>query len=380
MILEQATLLVVDDQLDNFDVIEMALTSEDYQLYYASNGLKALELLESISPDAILLDVMMPGMDGLEVCYRLKNDSRYKHIPIIMVTALTSKADLARCLDQGADDFISKPIDLVELRARVRSLLRIKAQHDELENLLKLREETLMMRADMSNMLVHDLRNPLATIMLAAGIVQRYIHRPDQQPIILKKVDQILDSGQRLQRMIDNLLLMAKLEAGKFLFDPVPTDLHEFGSSIITDFQLIAAASNIQLKTEFPEPGNLIFIDTTILRRIIDNLVANALKFSPAASQVTLGLDYLPQDRLQIKVADEGPGISPEAQQQIFKKFEVGVLRQNVSQIGLGLTFCKMAVEAQGGSLDIRPNSPQGSVFMVEIPVSEENPSYSHVH
>ncbi len=367
--MEQATILVVDDQLDNFDVIEMALTSEDYQLYYASNGLKALELLENICPDAILLDVMMPGMDGLEVCHRLKNDSRYKHIPIIMVTALTSKADLARCLDQGADDFISKPIDSLELRARVRSLLRIKAQHDELENLLKLREETLMMRADMSNMLVHDLRNPLATIILAAGIVQRYINRADQQPIILKKIEQILDSSQRLQRMIDNLLLMAKLESGKILFNPTPTDLHEFGTSIIADVQLAAAASNIQLKTAFPEPGQQIAIDSTILRRVIDNLLSNALKFSPSDSQVTLSLMYLDNQCLQVKVADFGPGISQESQQQIFEKFEVGTLRQNVSQIGLGLTFCKMAVEAQGGKLKIMPNHPQGSVFIVEIPI-----------
>jgi CheY-like chemotaxis protein len=107
--MNQTKLLVIDDQLDNFDVVEALLASENYQLFYASSGTKAFSLLESMSPDLILLDVMMPEMDGLQICSRLKADLQYQHIPIIMVTALTSKADLARCLEQGADDFISKP-------------------------------------------------------------------------------------------------------------------------------------------------------------------------------------------------------------------------------------------------------------------------------
>jgi signal transduction histidine kinase len=365
--MNQTKLLVIDDQLDNFDVVEALLASENYQLFYASSGTKAFSLLESMSPDLILLDVMMPEMDGLQICSRLKADLQYQHIPIIMVTALTSKADLARCLEQGADDFISKPLDSLELRARVRSLLRIKQQHDKLKDLLALREEALTLREDMSNMIIHDLRNPLSTIILAAGIIKRNINQTDKTETILHKIEQILDASQRLQKMIDSLLFMAKLEAGKILFNPIKTDLYQLGVTIMADFELIAIAHHIKLYSELPPQGQTISVDATILRRIIDNLISNALKFAPANSQVLLSLECLPEDRVRVRVTDTGLGIDENRRKQIFEKFEIGTLKNNISQIGLGLAFCKMAVEAQGGSLKISDNFPQGSIFTVEI-------------
>ena len=127
------SILVVDDEPDNFCVIEALLSGEDYQLHYASHGQAALDLLDLFQPDVILLDVMMPGIDGIEVCRRIKARSKWKAVPIIMVTALTTKGDLARCLAAGADDFISKPVSRLELNARVRSMLRIHLQYQQLE-------------------------------------------------------------------------------------------------------------------------------------------------------------------------------------------------------------------------------------------------------
>jgi CheY-like chemotaxis protein len=281
MIKESKNILVIDDQIDNFDIIEDLLGNENYQCYYASGAMKTFSLLEKIEPDVILLDVMMPEMDGLEVCQRLKNNPKYRHIPIIMVTALNSKKDLVRCLEQGADDFLSKPIDSLELRARIRCHLRIKQQHDELQELVNLREETLTMREDMSNMIVHDLRNPLSAMILATGIVQKYIDRVDQKPLILKTLNKIQISGQQIDKMIDSLLLMAKLESGKIILNPVPTDLYELGMDVIKDFELIANSCQIKLRSELPSVGNSVLIDPTILHRIIDNLLSNAIKFSP---------------------------------------------------------------------------------------------------
>lgn len=374
-------ILVIDDKIDNFDIIETLLSNDQYEIYYASSGVKGLTLVESLSPDIILLDVMMPEMDGLQVCQRLKNNPQYQHIPVIMVTALNSKEDLARCLKEGADDFISKPIDGIELRARVRSLLRIKEQYDKLKNLVTLREETLRMREDMSNMIMHDLRNPLSTVVFAASVVERYIDKAsdsfDKKELILRKTRQILGSGKRLEKMIDSLLLMAKLESGKILFRPVETDLHELGTDISNDFELIASANQIELVSKLPEPGRTILVDAPILCRVIDNLISNALKFSPAGSEVVLTLEYILNEdnqdnqdsnlQVRVSVADMGPGVSAEKQAVIFEKFEIGELAQNVSQIGLGLAFCKMVLEAQGGSLMIQPNSPQGAIFIVEI-------------
>ena len=120
------SLLIVDDEPDNFDVLEAFLDSDGYELHYAASGQNALDCLEIVQPDLILLDVMMPVMDGIEVCRRLKTLSRWQSVPIIMVTALGTKEDLAECLEAGADDFISKPVNRLELRARVRSMLRIR--------------------------------------------------------------------------------------------------------------------------------------------------------------------------------------------------------------------------------------------------------------
>jgi two-component system sensor histidine kinase/response regulator len=367
MISEPQKILIIDDQVDNFEIMEAFLSKDAYQLYYASSGMKAFALLKTVEPDVILLDIMMPEMDGTEVCKRLKGSDIHKNIPVIMVTALDTKEDLAHALDQGANDFVTKPINSLELRSRVRAHLRTKSEHDELKRLLKLREEALTLREDLSNMIVHDLRNPLATIVLAAGIVQRYIDRLDQRPLILKKIAQILESGHKLEEMIDGLLLMAKLESGKILFNTTPTDLYELGLEALKDFELIADSRQIQLIGELPDPNKSVLTDTTILRRVIDNLLSNALKFSPEGSQVTLSLEYLSENHFRVQVADTGEGINKIEREKIFEKFEIGNLKKNTSQTGLGLAFCKIAIEAQGGTLAIADNTPQGAIFIIEI-------------
>jgi signal transduction histidine kinase/HPt (histidine-containing phosphotransfer) domain-containing protein/ketosteroid isomerase-like protein len=128
-----ASVLIIDDEADNFDVIETILGDRDYQLHYAASGQDAIAYLDTFQPDLILLDVMMPVMDGIEVCERIKALPEWQAVPIIIVTALNSKEDLARCMNAGADDFISKPLNSLEFRARVSSMLRIKEQHDRLE-------------------------------------------------------------------------------------------------------------------------------------------------------------------------------------------------------------------------------------------------------
>ena len=256
---------------------------------------------------------------------------------------------------------------LTDITTRKLVETQLQQKNIELEELVKLREETLALREDMSNMMIHDLRNPLSTMLLSAEIIQRYGDRPNQKALVIKKAEQILTSGNRMKAMIDNLLLMAKLESGKILFNPLSTDLYELGNSILNDFELSANEKKIELKGDLPTPKISIMIDPIILRRVIENLVSNAIKFSPPRTQVWLQIEYLPENHLRVKVTDNGPGVSPERTEEIFKKFEIGTVKQNVSQIGLGLAFCKMAVEAQGGTLAIAPNQPQGSIFTVEI-------------
>lgn len=358
-------LLVVDDEPNGFTVIKALLSAEGYQFVYAASGTDALNQLDSIAPDVILLDVMMPDKDGIETCRDLKTNPEWSHIPVIMVTALNDKEDLAQCFEAGADDFISKPVNRMELRARVRSLVRVKQQYDALKATLKLRE-------DMSGMMVHDLRTPVTAILLGSQMLlsQNILSNENQE-----RLQRVYRAGQQLSSMINELLLMAKLEAGSLILNQTELDLNLLAMTVITELQELARTRKIDLATQLPSDSQWIQADVNLLHRLIDNLLSNAIKFSPSNSTVTLSVEYIPhpsqygQVRMQakIQVADQGPGIKADVRSHIFNKFEIGESIENVPQIGLGLTFCKLVAEAHGGQIYINDNSPCGTVFTVEI-------------
>jgi signal transduction histidine kinase len=329
--------------------------------------------MENIHPDLIILDVMMPEMDGIEVCRRLKNNPQSQHIPVLMVTALNTKEDLARCLEEGADDYLSKPIEGVELKARVRSLLRVKRQYDQLQNLIQLREEALRLREDLSKMIVHDLRNPLVGMLLGVEVALRYLDQFDQSEFsalkkkVIKKLHQVLGSGRQVQQMVEDLLLMAKLESGKMRLNLGETDLYKLCLESFQGFQEIAKENRLYLQVDAPKTPQYFQVDAPILRRVIDNLLSNAIKFSPPDAKVVLKLEPLSERHFRLSVADQGPGIKPEDREKIFDKFEIGAFKAHKSQTGLGLAFCKLAVEAHQGSIGLMDNQPKGTIFWLEI-------------
>ncbi len=352
--LKRPQILVVDDEPAGFDVIEGMLFGQDnYQLSYASSGSEAMCRIKVNMPDVILLDVMMPDVNGLEVCRWLKTSPKWQHIPIIMVTALNSKEDLARCLEIGADDFICKPVNTLEIRARIRSMLRLKQQYDELNAVLELRQ-------DMANMIVHDLRNPLTTVVLASEVLKLTSLTPKQT----QKVQQISIATQQLDSMVNSLLAMAKLEAGKLVLDRQDTDLGEMLQTLIHDWQAIASQRRIQLQFEHPSQVISLAIDPSLIRRVLENLLSNAIKFSPSDSVIQLCVTT-DANQTQIQVIDNGSGINEEHKQYIFEKYEIGQILNHVSQTGLGLAFCKLVVEAHDGQLLLTDHQPTGSIFTI---------------
>ena len=359
----EPSILIVDDKPHNFEVIETLLDDEGYFLHYASSGTKALERLDTLEPDVILLDVMMPDLDGIEVCKLIKANPKWEHIPIIMVTALNSKKDLAICLQAGANDFLSKPVNSVELKARVASMLRIKGQYDRLQTLLEEQKSILQMREDMANMIVHDLRNPLASILFETQLIKHPKLSPERRE---QKADNILQAGQKLNGLINSLLAMAKLESGKMILNRSEIDAGELCRFAIKDFVPIAQEKEIELSGEIPEHSAIINVDSLLFKRVLDNLLSNAVKFSPQGSRVILKAEFF-DERARIEVVDSGPGVGEKLRATIFEKYEVGTLMKNVSQTGLGLAFCKMVVEAHGGTISVANNSPQGAIFTVEI-------------
>jgi two-component system sensor histidine kinase/response regulator len=356
-------ILIIDDEASARQTMEMLLLREGYELHFATDGYEALAELDDmeIEPDTILSDVMMPDMDGFELCQRLKRHPRWKHIPIILVTALDSKEDLARGLEAGADDFLNKPVNGLELRARLRSMLRIKRQHDDLLETMKLRE-------DLSNMIVHDLRAPLANILIYCDLLEERVTGTAE-------LETIREEANRLSSFVTDMLLMAKMEHGRFLLHRSKVDINNLVNQVSKHYRPMAEARNIRfsvvLSDDLPSP----VIDETLFQRLFDNLLSNAFKFSSPGGKVKLIVEALRTDassagvpQMRVQVVDEGPGVPAEFRETIFDKFQIVASgRRDIKQLGLGLAFCKMVADAHNGRIYVTDNKPQGAIFTVEI-------------
>ncbi len=356
--------LIVDDEPTARQTMEMLLLREGYELCFAADGYEALAHLDEESPDVILLDVMMPGMDGFELCERVRRNPKWASLPIILVTALDSKHDLTRGLDAGADDFLHKPYNGLELRARVRSMMRIKQRHDDLEDALQLRR-------DLSNMIVHDIRSPLSSIMIYCDLLELELGHESET------LETIRSETGRLSGFLTDMLMMAKMEHGRLKLARSKVDMNELGTAVYDSFLAMAHLKEIDLVLELPPETRELSVDANLWRRVLDNLLSNAVKFSPTGGAINFRVQYPENDpddlspfgtQVRIQVIDEGPGIPEEHRETIFDKFKiVASKRRDVSQVGLGLAFCKMVVDAHNGRIYMEPNHPSGAIFTVVL-------------
>jgi len=356
---------IVDDEAYGREVLSDALESEGYELISLSSGDDLLAYLQMNAVDIILLDVMMPDKDGFAICRQIKENHNYRHIPIILITALSGRSSLLKGLDAGADEFLSKPVNVLELRARVRTMLRIKMQYDALQNALTLRE-------DLTNMVVHDMKHPITSAMAHCYLIQNI---PNLTENISEGLEVITAQLRRLLAFADDILTVAKMEDGKFSLDLSPVDLRQLILSVVADHQSLASMVNLKLSSDVPNEFFIHRVDIEILRRVIENLLSNALKYSTEESTITVRLAYLESNghHPQIQVFDSGPGIDPKYRDLIFDKFAITNLkRAGVPQTGIGLAFSRRAIEAHGGKLYVTDNQPHGSIFTIELYSSAE--------
>lgn len=358
--------LIVDDDPNSLYTMEMLLSAEPYELDFADSGQMALAKVEAMEPDILLLDIILPDMDGHEVCQRLRAKESGQHIPIILATALNRREDIVRGLEAGADDFLTKPVNGAELRARVRSMLRIKKQYDEIQAALQLRE-------DMADMIVHDMRSPLSTLILYTDLLAL----PDVSSEKKERyTSTIRTQAQRLNGFLADLLILAKMDSGKLLMNREPLDVRDLVLDTLDQYKDITASMGICLSTVFPENIQESCVDKKLMQRVIDNLVVNAIKFSSPDSQITVQIEYLamtaeiqrPALSVRIRVIDEGSGIPKEYHERIFDKYEIVASKNcDIQQVGLGLALCKLVVDAHGGRIFVESNEPHGAIFTIEI-------------
>ena len=353
--------LVVEDEERSRRLMRDLLEAHGYRVSEAADGEEALRRIEAQPPDLILLDIMMPKMDGIEVCRRLQADERNWPIPVLLVTALNERAVRLRGIAAGATDFITKPVDTAEVLLRVRNALRTKQLYDQRNTLLRLREE-------LSDMIVHDIRNPL----LAISLCTRSLADEKTPSEVARFAGIILEQTQAIEHFVNDLLTVSKMEHGCFSLQRRREDLVELGRASLRNHQVIADARKIRLVIVAPDGPCLAEVDKSLLARLLDNLLSNAVKFAPADTCITLRIMSSQDDTgtpCRICVEDEGPGIPLGYREKIFDKFGVVEMKTlGIPQTGLGLTLCRLVAEVHGGHISVEARQPRGSVFTVELP------------
>lgn len=374
-----SVVLIVDDEEKNLKLLKAILSHEGLEVVAAANGAEAWQQAEERLPDLILLDVMMPGMNGFDVCRRLKQDARTQMIPVLMVTALKEKEDRIMAMNAGADDFLSKPIDGTELLVRVKSLLRIKRYYDELmaknrqihEKNIQL-EKLENLKENLYHMVIHDLRSPLMGIFGAMELLRMDAEglSPNQNNL----VNVSLRSCRELNWMIDSILDVYRLEHGNMKLHKETFDWQKVIEQIEPSFRVKAQAKQIGLSFSAALEPCPVCGDRSVLTRVLSNLLENSIRHTPDGGSICVrSQPNSPGGTLLVSIQDSGNGIPKEYQQKIFERFEQLSESQgggSSGACGLGLAFCKMAVELHGGRIWVdSAGEGTGATFYFELPV-----------
>ena len=382
----KAKVLIVEDSQESIDLLVYFLKPAGYEIITAMDGLEAIQMIEKSLPDIILLDIMLPELDGFQVCERLKKNDRTFHIPVVMITALKELKDKIRALEAGADDFISKPFDSVELLARVKSLLRLKFFYDELlkKNVELEKQQQVLLREDLlkkelTNLIVHDMKNPLFVIQgnLQMMSMQQKAGRQESSEKYTKRIER---SSRGLLRMILNLLDISRLEQKTISLEPVPVNLQKLVRESTEYFCDIPEHSNKKLQLKFEDDLPEVYVDRDVFERILDNLFNYVFPNTPENKGILVRIEKGKEEFILLKVYHEGQQIPKEFHQQIFRKFAQAELKKSGFKPGRGLSliFCKFALNAHGGDIRINPDYTNGNCFELKIPTlnsdSKEHP------
>ncbi|MEI6783783.1 MAG: hybrid sensor histidine kinase/response regulator [Verrucomicrobiota bacterium] len=365
---ETPRIMIVDDTPQNLDLLETMLIKQGCEVFALPDGEMALQAAVRNPPHLILLDILMPGLDGYEVCTRLKADPQLKHIPVVFLSALNEPWDKVRAFQVGGVDYISKPFQLEEVAARVHSHLELSSQRRELQGNYERLRELERLRDGLVHMLVHDLRSPLTGIRMGLESARGLL--PPGDPTLASMVGAALASANSMTEMITQLLDVSRLEAGQMPLHRTAGDLVALARSAQDLLRTQAETRRLRLT---PAEAIIANYDPNLLRRVLNNLLGNALKFTLPNGEVSLGISR-EAGQVRVTVADNGPGIPPAFHQKIFTLFGQVESRKSGVGTGLGLAFCKLAVEAHGGRIGVESVPGQGSTFWFTLPLDPARP------
>lgn len=370
-------LLLVDDEPRNLLALEAALEVQGYRIVKAQSGPEALEVLGVVSPDLVLLDISMPGMDGVEVLTRLRARKELMALPVIMVTAHAERAHRLRSFEAGADEFIEKPIDLPILLARVRTLLGLKESRDALSQsraVLAERNralETLQReQRELNEFLVHDLKNPLTVVSTSLDYAASHLRTAPAE-----RLERVLVEGHeaahRLTLMVQDLLTVSRLEHREFPIRLESVHVCDLLSNIVAGYGRLAEAIDVQISVAPSDTSLRVRADPGLLQRVVENIIDNSLRYTPSSGRIALSAESA--DGVTIAISNNGPPVPVMYRQRIFEKFaRLDAHVRDHSHAGLGLYFCKRAVEAHGGRIGVIETAEWPTRFLISLPSAVE--------
>ena len=359
-------ILIVDDIPANLKVLGDMLKGDGYKVRPVPNGALALQAAEKEKPDLILLDIMMPDMDGYEVCLRLKENKNLSGIPVIFISALNDTNDIVKALTSGGVDYITKPFKAEEVKARVSTQLKIHSQSKELIELNATKDKFF-------SIIAHDLRGPLGSFMVLTEMMadESLYFTPAE---IKDFMQDLSNTSRNIFNLLENLLEWSRMQRGQTAFKPQILGL----ADVVVDCVKLVAESarkkNVGIQVDIPN-GAKVFADNNMLQCIIRNLVSNAIKFTMRGGSITLTTKQAENGLIEIAVKDTGIGIRPEMVENLFRH-DINSSRkgtENEPSTGLGLLLCKEFVEKHGGKIwvesDVEGKSGEtGTTFYFTMP------------
>jgi signal transduction histidine kinase len=346
-------ILIVDDAVDTVELLRKRFRSEGYDTAEAYNGEEGLQKVAESNPDLIVLDVMMPKMDGYEVCQRLKADENTKYIPVLMLTAKGEVEHKIKGLDIGADDYMGKPFDYKELSARVRSLLSIKATHEK-----KVEEEKSGALEQMMDQVAHEIRNPLTAV---GGFARKVYGRLAEGDPNKKYMQMIIEDVAVLEGMIKQLIELKTMS----ISCKEPTDINEVIRESLKVFEQDFVQNAIYVETDLTDNLPMVLADSKILKRAFCNIIKNSIEAMEMGTKRLRVLSGLTGGCIEIQISDTGKGIEKDMIRSIFDP----LVTSKVYGPGLGLTFALKIIQDHKGTISADSEPGKGTTFKISFPI-----------
>ncbi len=357
-------MLVVDDEPVNRQLLEQVFHKE-FEIAQARHGREAIDILTGQAVDIVLLDVMMPEINGLEVVRFMRTTPELQATPVVLISAASDTQDIVRGLRMGANDYITKPIDVEVVRARVHTQMQIKRLIDENQRTIEELREAQAIREKFFQIATHDLRNPLSNIRMIEYLLREQLEHDEN---FLPILDNLLLTVNSMQAVLEDFLSTAALQSGKVDLQLRCLSMEEVLWSIAMQYN--TRAMNKGLSIEIPHTEGYILADPARIMQILGNLMSNAIKYSPHGTVIRFWSERRDNGMVRINVADEGAGVPEDERDLLFTEFGRTSTRPtgDESSTGLGLWIVQHLVTLQNGDYGAYFPEEGGSVFWVELP------------